>query len=119
MLIEGGEAGTHRPGVVGRLRIERPDVLLIKAAGEPSEEVDMEDSQDAGKEMVIAEGSEPQVDVIPRRKDTRPAGVPGWSFKVCHINSICHEHILTCSRLAILLCSLQMQTNGRTTHPFQ
>jgi protein DGCR14 len=86
MMIEPAQA----PGVREKFVIEAPTVAgLITQSGESFKESEGE-SQDAqdndkGKEVaILSEAVEDEpVDVLAPRKDSRPAGVDGWNFKVC------------------------------------
>ena len=84
-LIEAGSM----PGVRERLVIEPPEEPkgFLKAAGEKEEveEEEKEEGEDGGKGrevMLVDEKEGEKVDVMARKKDTRPAGVDGWKFKV-------------------------------------
>lgn len=87
MMIEPAQA----PGVREKFVIEAPTVAgLITQSGESLKESEGESQDtkdnDKGKEVAILseaiEEDEP-MDVMAPRKDTRPAGVDGWNFKVC------------------------------------
>lgn len=82
-------------GVRGKFRLEAPTPvgLLTDGSGNggattygdtgPGEASD-EASQSKGKEVVMRDADEDVVvDVMAPMKDTRPAGVDGWEFKVC------------------------------------
>lgn len=87
MMIEPAQA----PGVREKFVIEAPTVAgLITQSGESlTESKDQgQDTKDDGKdkEVVVFSGSAEETgpaDVMAPRKDTRPAGVDGWKFKVC------------------------------------
>lgn len=87
------------PGVKERLVIEppKPNAGLIEDAPKEkdeeskSEEEKEKDEEEEGKGKEVAvvlksEKDEKQVDVMAPKKDTRPAGVDGWRFKVCTFN---------------------------------
>jgi protein DGCR14 len=84
MMIEPAQA----PGVREKFVIEAPTVAgLITQSGESLKESEGEiqdaKDNDKGKEVAtLGEDDEP-MDVMAPRKDTRPAGVDGWNFKVC------------------------------------
>lgn len=92
LLIEPAQASTT--GVKGKLVIEAPTVCgLITERGERGgvdlerEALEAENSVentlilvDDKQENMVTVG---EVDVMAKRKDTRPAGVDGWKFKVC------------------------------------
>ena len=76
------------PGVRERFVIEAPTVAgLITAEGEPPglhNTVTRGENDPKGKELAVVEkdASEQVVDVMAPKRDTRPAGVDGWKFKV-------------------------------------
>jgi protein DGCR14 len=76
------------PGVREQFKIEAPKPPgLIKDVEENKEEENSESEDTDGKALVSAgkrKASEESVqDVMAPQKDTRPAGVDGWNFKVC------------------------------------
>ena len=113
-MIEGREKGRERgliegasvPGVKERLVVEapKPPSGLLTAPEEETEGgdkkedekgEDAEEDEGKGKEVVLAEAKDStegrKVDVFARKKDTRPAGVDGWNFKVrSAINILCN-----------------------------
>lgn len=94
MLIE-APAGT---GVKEKFRIEAPTPVGLLTDGAEAGEVNAEVEESSsktegegeaagkGKEVVVravgGDAEETPVDVLARKKDTRPAGVDGWEFKV-------------------------------------
>lgn len=90
------------PGVRSKLRIEqpRPVGLITNSAEDDGQAEEADDStkeKDEEKDEVKETGmillgtgqygdsEESQVNVLAKKKDTRPAGVEGWAFKVCFI----------------------------------
>jgi protein DGCR14 len=119
------------PGVLGRRVIEQPLTRgLITASGEPKSEkrgedmtgMDDEDGKEKedsgkGKEIMLVSGEEEGVvDVMARKKDTRPAGVDGWKFKVHNSFTTSATFAYFPHRRETLLCSHQMQMSRRITH---
>lgn len=80
MMIEGAPA----PGVREKLLIEAPTPAGLITSGE-EEQADSKDEaaeNGKGKELVLVHEQAAE-DVMAPKKDTRPAGVDGWKFKVC------------------------------------
>lgn len=85
MLLEGGGESDRRgvgvrPGVLGRIAIERPDVLMI-TQGEPNSEDVEEEEKDTDSVVVVASPA-PAKDVMAPVTDTRTPFVATWNFKV-------------------------------------
>lgn len=85
MLLEGsGESDRKgvgvRPGVRGRIAIEKPDVLMITQGESKSEDVE-EQEEGADSAMVVASPA-PAKDVMAPITDTRTPFVATWNFKV-------------------------------------
>ena len=101
MLIEPAPA----PGVREKLVIEAPKPvgLITQGSADDAEEKEEdgktgdkekikeedEDRKEKGRELSLiskpldGEETKEVVDVMAKKKDTRPAGVDGWKFKVC------------------------------------
>ncbi|KAK2461826.1 hypothetical protein APHAL10511_006289 [Amanita phalloides] len=67
-------------GVRERFTIEAPRPAALLTDG--SEIAKPTENDEKGKEMVLHTDVEEATDVLAPRKDTRPAGVDGWKFKV-------------------------------------
>jgi len=91
LLIE--DSTCQPPGVRERLLVEAPQVKLITAGpGEEAEKTVNEDSMELVKTGASSSSSTAvvtredetgkEIDVMAPKKDKRPAGVAGWSFKV-------------------------------------
>lgn len=72
------------PGVRERFVIEAPTVAGLITAGGESPGLHSGENNLKGKELAVVEkdASEQAVDVMAPKRDTRPAGVDGWKFKV-------------------------------------
>lgn len=85
MLIEGPSV----TGVRERFMIDAPKPAGLITEGEKEEgessgerNEDSEKEKGKGKELVLQSEDDQPVDVMAPKKDTRPAGVDGWRFKV-------------------------------------
>jgi len=79
------------PGVRERFVIEAPTVAgLITAGGEFSGVHNTVETDPKGMELVVIEKDAPEqvVDVMAPKRDTRPAGVDGWKFKVSVLQTL-------------------------------
>lgn len=79
------------PGVRERFVIEAPTVAgLITAGGEPSKVHNTGDNDPKGRELAVIEKDalEQVVDVMAPKRDTRPAGVDAWKFKVSVLQTL-------------------------------
>ena len=100
------------PGVREKFVIEAPTIAgMITAGGEssrPSKTVNHGGNDSKGKELTVVEKDTSGVDVMAPTKDTRPAGVDAWRFKVSCSPTICF-HLLICPhRPETLSCSRPM-----------
>lgn len=110
-MIEGRERmlleAPREPGVRERRLIEPAVPRALITAGEEGEEKG-EESKDKGEGKEVALVTRPQddegeVDVMAPKKDTRPAGVDGWKFKVCkQSRSARNDNANIMTRLGIL-----------------
>jgi protein DGCR14 len=122
------------PGVRERLRLDTPHVKMITSgpdASRPLEEEDPKVDSTDDEESPIASTSGKQhtnaivraanilnneVDVMAPKKDTRPAAVDGWTFKVSLLTRrrLDTESMNLVSRHGIPLCLVQMLTSRLT-----
>ncbi len=90
LLLEGPVDSSSRPGVRETVMIEpaKPPAGLI-TNGDDDEDEKASDENGKGKELAVPESVDDQqvsvTDVMAPRKDTRPAGVDGWNFKVAKL----------------------------------
>lgn len=77
------------PGVRERLVIEAPAVAGLITAGE--------NTVDRALAVVKKDTAEPVVDVMAPKKDTRPAGVDAWKFKVSTLHALVVTPNVPCS----------------------
>lgn len=108
MLLEGGGESDQRgisvrPGIRGRITVEKPEFLLITQGGEKDVEKRPKESKD--DELVVA-GSVSTKDVMAPTADTRTPYVSTWKFKACIFKGF-NMLFLTFHRLGTDSCLLQ------------
>jgi protein DGCR14 len=111
------------PGVRGSFTIEasKPAGLISDGHGKEKDREEDKGKTDEDDPECLAVSiftkKDDSGDVMAPRKDRRPAGVDGWNFKVCCLLRLVDKRSnIVIIRLAILLCSLQMQMYRHTFH---